>query len=139
MPDRVEVHDVTCAASVPATAPTEIAFNDAPANLRRVTIVIPDGHSGLTGIALGYGHVPIIPRTTGAFISGNDEVIHFDLSNYPIGPPWSAFVCNSDLQSHSWEIRLEYDEIVDGTPTHDVQPLTAADIYSAAANATAAA
>lgn len=111
MPDRVEVHDVTCPASTPSSAPLEVAFNDVPANLMAVTIVIPDGHAGLTGIALAYGHQPVLPRTPGAFISGNDEVVRFDMSNYPTGPPWSAFVCNNDLTSHAWEVRLEYDEI----------------------------
>ena len=111
MPDRVEIHDVTCTQFTPANAPVEVLFNDAPGLLVKVTIVIPGGHAGLTGIALGYGHQQVLPRTPGAFISGDDEEPWYDMSNYPPGPAWSAFVCNLDLIPHTWEVRLEYNEI----------------------------
>lgn len=114
MPDRVNVADVTCPGNTPVGAPVEAFLTQFPPGIpRKVTIVIPDGHAGLTGIALGYGHQPVIPDNRGAFISGNDETIPFDLTNYPAGPKWSAFMVNSDQTPHSWEIRFEFDEIRD--------------------------
>lgn len=111
MAARLETQNVTVAASVDAAAPTEIPLTWPPGIVRRITIVIPDGHSGLTGIALGYGHTPIMPNTVGAFISSNDEVLHYDINDQTPGVQWQAFVCNSDLQQHSWQIRFELDEI----------------------------
>lgn len=111
MPDRVEFFDLTCAASVPANAPTEVVLQCAPGIPRKFTIIIPDGHAGLTGIALGYGHQPVIPRTAQAYISSNDEYVQLDLHGYPAGPTWSAFLCNNDLQPHVWGLMFELDEI----------------------------
>lgn len=135
MPDRVETFDVTCAASVPPANAVEVPFAYAPGIPRRVTIVIPDGHAGLTGIALGYGHQPVLPRTSGRFISSNDEHISFDLTNYPGGPLWSAFVCNNDTQSHVWEVILELDEIPEPTPADITAPLPVSSILAAGTTA----
>lgn len=134
MPDRVEVFDVTCPASTPETEPIEVAFDYPPGIPRKVTIIIPDGHAGLTGIALGYGHNAVIPRTTGKFISSNDEFITFDLSNYPAGPIWSAFVCNNDLLPHAWEVILELDEIAATTNAPAQAALPVADIVTTGAD-----
>ena len=98
----------------------------------RVTIVIPDGHSGLTGIALAFGHQPVIPYNKGAFISGNDEIIPYDLSDaYPAGVSWSCFLCNLDTGPHTWETRWELNLL----PTSQLAAapsLTAEDILQAA-------
>ena len=100
--------------------------------LLRFYIVIPDGHSGLTGIALGYGHRAVIPYTAGAYFSGNDEVFAMDWIDSVPGVAWSAFLCNNDLQSHSWEVRFEYNEIGGATDQYVVAPLSATDIYTVA-------
>ena len=134
MPDRVEVFDVTCPASTPDTDPVEVVFDAAPGILRKATIIIPDGHAGLTGIALGYGHNAVIPRTTGAYISSNDEHIPFDLTNYPAGPVWSAFVCNNDTIDHAWEVIMEFDEIPTGTNTSNQTPIPPAAIVQTGAD-----
>jgi hypothetical protein len=127
MPARVEVIDITCPASQATALEIALPFN--PGVPRKVTIIIPDGHSGLTGISLGYGHMPVIPRSKNAYFSGNDEVIPLDLSNYPDGPAWQAFVVNSDLQIHSWEVRFELDEIGSTGIPILAKPLPVAAIY----------
>lgn len=78
---------------------------------RKVTITIPDGHAGLTGIAIAFGHNAVIPSNAGAYITGNDWTFPFDLHNYPNGVAWSAFVCNLDLQPHSWQVIFEGDNL----------------------------
>lgn len=133
MPDRVNVANVTCPAGTPVGAPVETYFTQFPPGIpRKLTIVIPDGHAGLTGIALGYGHQPILPDNTGAYISGNDESIPFDLTNYSAGPLWSAFTCNLDLIDHSWQIRLEFDEIIQSEAAPLAQPLDLSTLNAAA-------
>lgn len=135
MPDRVEVFDVSCAALVAPANAVEVPFAYAPGVPRRATIIIPDGHAGLTGIALGYGHQPVLPRTAGKFISSNDEFLTFDLTNYPSGPLWSAFVCNNDTQSHAWEVILELDEIPAPSPADVTTPLPVSSILAAGTTA----
>lgn len=132
MPDRVNLANVTCAAGVLFTAPIEVVFATfAPGIPRRVSIVIPDGHAGLTGIALGFGHQPVIPDDAGQFISGNDETLTLELTSYPAGPQWSAFVCNIDTIPHTWQVRFEFDELRTPQPVSIVTPLDTADIVAA--------
>lgn len=132
MYDRDEVVDVTCAESVAPSAYVEVPLNFTVGILVGFQIVIPDGHSGLTGIALGYGHQPTVPWTAGAFFSGNDEVITRYVRDKVPGVPWSAFLCNQDLQAHSWEVRFMYDELDATAILNTVTAISAADIYAAA-------
>lgn len=131
--DRLLVYDVTCNASVAAATPTEVAT--VPLSLyyvSRVTIVIPDGHAGLTGIALAFGHQPVIPYNAGAYISGNDEIIPYDLSDaFPAGVSWSVFVCNLDTGPHTWETRWEL-TLSTSLAVAVAPQLTAGDILQAA-------
>lgn len=134
MPDRIEVQDVSCNAGIPATNPTEVILaNVVACQVVKVTLRIPPGHAGKTGIALGYGHNAVIPRTGGAFISGDDEVIEYDLTNYPPGPQWFAFLMNTDTIPHSWEVRFEVDELRgQAIPTTAGSVIPVEDLYAAA-------
>lgn len=135
MPDNVYAFVVTCPASTPATAPVEIALPGiAPGIARKFTITIPDGHSGLTGIALAFAHSPLIPNNLGAFISGNDWTFPFDLTNYGDAPSWTALLCNNDLQPHSWQIIFEADDLPD-TGGSSTAPVPTSDAIMAAATA----
>lgn len=133
MPDRVEVQDIACPAGTTEAAPLETVL-DGVVNCQvvRVTIRIPAGHSGLTGIALGYAHNPVLPRTAGRFISGDDEVIEYDLRDYIEGPQWQAFTVNHDTISHAWQIRFEVDELTDPAAGIPAEPVGASDIEQAA-------
>jgi hypothetical protein len=131
MPSRLETSDITCPPSTTVIAPLEIALTWPAGIVRRITVVIPDGHSGLTGIALGYGHTPILPSSPGAFLSGNDEVMSFEYLDDIPGVKWQAFVCNLDLQLHTWQVRFELDEIGDTTPAVPAQLVTPQDIMDA--------
>lgn len=131
----LQIYDVSCAKSVTEANAIEVAT--VPAGLYAVTAVsiwIPDGHAGLTGIALGYGHNPVIPMA-GDFLSANDEVFNFTLGDdYPNGVAWSVFVCNLDLQSHSWQTRWTLDIAPVTSTTPASTSLSADAIYAAAAN-----
>lgn len=132
MPERVNIANVTCPASVLPTAPLEVVLvTFLPGIPRRLTIVIPAGHSGLTGLAAGFAHQPVIPDDNGQFFSGDDDVIHLDLTNYPAGPQWSVFLCNSDLQPHAWQVRMEFDEITGAPVDTAVIPIAGDDISAA--------
>lgn len=122
---RVEVYDIVCQAGTPITAPVEVAmFDPGDFDVIGVTIVIPDGHAGTTGIALAIGHQRVLPRNPNSFISGNDEEPQYALKGYPRGAPWTVFVCNTDAIDHSWEIRWEFDD----SPSVQLPTLTATPI-----------
>lgn len=97
---------VSCGPSVPSTAPVERLLGFPPGIVLAFEIVIPAGHSGLTGIALGYGHNGVIPYGGAAFYSGDDDVVGGKYKDNTPGLTWSAFVCNNDLQTHTWEVRF---------------------------------
>jgi hypothetical protein len=98
---------------------------------RRVTILIPPGHALLTGIALGYGHTPLLPDNQPGFFEGDDERLVFDLDNYVNGPVWSAFVYNLDYLAHGWQVRFELDEFRTGQPVTPTTALAVQDIIKA--------
>lgn len=99
---------------------------------RKVTITIPDGHAGLTGIGVAFGHNVVIPANDNAFITGNDWTFPFDLSDYPNGVQWSVFMCNLDLQPHAWQVIFEGDNLPDTPGSGAAPPPTAEDIMTAA-------
>lgn len=99
--------DVTAPAGTPRTAPVEVMTSWLPGELVGVEIVVPDGHNGLTGIVLALAHSPVMPRTAGAFIIGNDDVVSFDTIGYPDSGAWSAFVYNTDIFDHTFHVRYE--------------------------------
>lgn len=131
MPTRFEQASVTCAANVVATAPTQVPLGFAGGIVRVIRIVIPDGHAGLTGIALGYGGNAVVPFGVAAFYSGNDrEVILHYTDNVP-GVSWAAFLCNLDSQPHSWEVDFDLDDIGAQNSTPAIAPVSSSDIIAA--------
>lgn len=99
--------------------------------LRHFEIVIPPGHAGLTGIALGYGHRGVIPYGELAFYSGDDDKIERNYTDIVPGVPWSAFLCNLDLQAHVWEIRFDLDELDTLPASARSAPIAPSDIIAA--------
>ena len=139
MPSRFEAPIVTCPASVLHTAPQTIALPFNGGLVRKIGIVIPAGHSGVTGIALGFGNQPIMPLTVGTFYSGDDDDLKFDYTDNNPGVSWQAFVYNEDLQPHSWQVRFDLDEVADRAPPIVVSPIAPADIVAAGNSALAGA
>lgn len=136
MPDNVYADVVVCPASTLPTAPVEQALSITdPVIPKRVTIIIPAGHSGLTGIGIAFGHNVVLPSNAGAFISGDDDKLEFELGDYPAGVSWSAFTYNGDLQPHAWMVIFEGDNLTDTTVVAPAQPLTTGELAQAQADA----
>lgn len=139
MPQRLEINDVTAFAQTSADTPGVVNLGWPGGIVRRITVVIPDGHAGLTGIALGYGGAPVVPYTQPAYISGNDEIYHLEWLDRVPGVPWQAFVCNNDIQTHTFEVRFELDELGTVRRRANRQTVPSAAIEAAAVQQTAAA
>ena len=133
MTDAIYAFNVTCPANISVANPVEVALPTPPQVLQAVSIVIPDGHAGLTGIAIGYGHTPVHPDNIGGFISGNGETVPFEVEGDPGGVPWSAFLINNDLTSHSWQVRLSMSDVPTAKAITPPTPLAPAAILAAGA------
>lgn len=104
---RIEVFDVAVPAGTPKAAPIEVLTNFPQGEAVGVTIIIPDGHNGLTGIRLAIAHAQAIPATAGAWIVGNDDEIELDTIGYLNNGAWSAFAYNLDAFLHTFHVRFE--------------------------------
>ena len=139
MPDLFQAFNSTCPALTPQTVPvTALSVGASTFQVVKVTIVIPAGHAGLTGIQLWYGGGPAIPYLSGWF-SGDDDVIPIILgADFPVGVPWSVAMMNQDVQAHSWQTRWEMDYVAAGATPSANQAAAVSDIYTAASTLTAA-
>lgn len=67
-------------AGTPAAAPVVLTVVFGVALLMDLLLLIPPGHSGVTGFALRYNQTRVLPFTDGqTWIVGDDERIRFDL------------------------------------------------------------
>ena len=133
MADVFQAFNTTCAAGVTANNPT-VALNVGAGRWQvvKVSIVIPSGHAGLTGLQLWYGGGAAIPYNSGWY-SGDGDVIHLELGNdFPPGVPWSVAMMNADYISHSWQTRWEMNYVPDSSAQPSSQPIAVSDIYAAA-------
>lgn len=99
--------------------------------LRVIRILIPAGHAGLTGIALGYGSNPTVPFGRFAYYSGDDREVIIAYSDRQPGVTWAAFVCNNDLIDHQWEVDMDFDDSDATNATSSIAPLSSANILAA--------
>jgi hypothetical protein len=115
MADRVEWFDVTVTAGTAKASAVESDVSFDQGEVVAIEITIPDGHAGLTGIALLQAHSQIIPNTSGSFIIGNDRTISWDLHNYLNNGNWSVRCYNTDVYDHMFHVAFLVNELGAGT------------------------
>lgn len=103
---RVEAFKVTVAAGTAQAAPTSTNMIFNPGDVVGIEIDIPDGHSGLTGLAIATAHQPILPFSVGAWIIGNDDKIEWALYDLPDTGNFQAITFNTDIFVHSFYVRF---------------------------------
>lgn len=104
MADWIESFTVTVAANVASPGVESVLTTRQDGVVERVEIVIPNGHAGLTGIAMFFSLAQVIPYVGGQFVRGNNRRYSFDLDNLPTGQLWQAFAFNTDIRSHSFRV-----------------------------------
>lgn len=130
--DRVEMRQVTVAANTTQAAAVETDLSFPAGWVQELEIVIPDGHAGLTGIAIAQAHQVTIPAAGLVWIVSNDEVIRWELKDTLGSGQWSAFTYNLDtVNPHSFYIRFLIREAAGSQPATPSTPIAAADIASA--------
>lgn len=134
MSDLQQTYTYTVPAGTAETSPdVQNAIPAGTYRVDRVTIVIPNGHCGLTGIQLWYGGNAMIPYDSG-WISGNNEVYAMSYSEkYPLGAPWQVAMLNNDIWDHHFQVRWEMN-FVTAVANSNFQRIGFGDIYLAANN-----
>lgn len=130
MPSVFQTTVVSCSNGVAPTNPTRQALNFVGGRVRVIRIVIPAGHAGLTGIALGFGGNAVLPLNSGGYYSGDDRHVEFAYDDNNQGVQWQAFMCNGDGIGHVWEVDFDIDPAADNNSTSVIVPLAPSDILS---------
>lgn len=112
MAERFEIFDIAVPAGTASSAPLTTATKYSDGTPLEVEIVFPSGCAGLVGVRLDYGAVTLVPMTAGAWIRGNDEVVKWPLEGYPAGGGWKITAYNTDVYTHTLQVRYALREIV---------------------------
>lgn len=103
---------VTTPADTLEAAPQTTSWTVGVGALRRLEVVIPDGHVGLTGFALRWGGRQIVPYEAGEWITGNDDEVHVDLDIYTgVGVVAVVTFNTDDAFPHSHHLRAFVEDL----------------------------
>ena len=98
--------DLTVPAGTPIAAPVSQAVQLADAHLVKARILVPDGHSGLTGLRITWSGTQIFPYNTGTWFTSNDEILDWDF-DYEITAGGLALAgYNTDVYPHTFYVRF---------------------------------
>jgi hypothetical protein len=122
-PNQVYVFDITCPAGTAIDAPLETDTSFPPGFVTTVDIVIPDGHSGLTGIYLATSRGRAIPINEGSWLSGNNEKLTYNVSDFLDSGFWQAYTYNLDAFDHGWQVRFLVYSTLKAASTSDTTTL----------------
>lgn len=97
---------VTVPALTAIAAPTSVDPALGDVWLYGVELRIPTGHAGLTGIALTFNGVSLVPWAANvSYIVGDDERLDFDV-NLETSSGLQVVTYNTDVLSHSFYLRF---------------------------------
>jgi hypothetical protein len=96
---------VTVPAGTPATSPLIVPWPLVDANLDFIDIIVPDGHNGLTGVAVYWSGTQIVPWGTESWIVANNEKIHTPTNTYITVSGLSVYAYNTGVFPHSFYLR----------------------------------
>jgi hypothetical protein len=125
---------VTVPAGTTADDPQITSWPLADANLDFIDIIIPDGHSGLTGIAVYWSGTQVLPWGTNSWIVANDEKVHTPIDSYITVSGLSVYAYNTGQFPHSFYLRAHVTYTT--TPVVQEAGTIGANIQSAPAGAT---
>jgi len=108
---RYEVRDITIPAGTLSSSPQVTSLTWRQGYPEKVEIRFPPGPSGLVGVQLRHSGRVVIPYRATDFIIADNEVISWDLENYPYSPAWSVRAYNEGVYPHTIQIRMGLNEV----------------------------
>lgn len=130
MAQRIETFDIVTPAGTTAALPLTTAMTFDRGIVERIEVLIPPGPSGLVGFRIVHSGDVIIPRDRSKWIVADNEVIKWELEDYPTGSAWSMRTYNTDVYEHTLYVRI----LVRETPRSNI---TRAQLVSITPSATA--
>lgn len=124
MASRIETFDVTIPGDTAIAAPQTTALDFNMGVVQRLEILVPPGPSGLVGFRIQHSSRTIIPYDTSKWLIADNEVLKWDLENYPVGEAWALQAYNLDTYDHTLYLRFFLVE----TSRAQVPPITVIDI-----------
>jgi hypothetical protein len=79
--------------------------------LDNVDIVIPDGHAGLTGLAILWSGAPFFPFTENSYLIGNNEKVPFPYGGEIAANGFTLAGYNTDIYPHSFYLRWQISDL----------------------------
>lgn len=134
MSNRLYLLSVACPAGTLSSAPQSQRWDMEDAYLYRLTIVVPDGHAGLTGIRFRRSGAIVVPYTFDQFIVANDRVINFDYNGEIHSSGLVIETYNTDVFDHTFYLEATIGD-TNPNPTQQVSATSA--IPTAALSGTA--
>lgn len=92
----------------------------------KVEVRVPPGPNGEMGFALAFAGQNIIPYNPGEFVVTNDEVISWELNNYPTTGAWQISMYNTGTYDHTVQVRFYVDLVTapDNSPGISLLPVS---------------
>lgn len=109
-------------ANTAIAAPVSQAVILEDAQLDTLTIVIPDGHVGLTGIAITRGGVQTFPFIQGTWLTGNNDVVQYPYDGEITANGFVLSGYNTDIYPHSFYLRWEISDLTAASPVQITSP-----------------
>ena len=111
MGTRVFERRISTPASTAQASPQSTAWPIPQGTLLEVTVIIADGHAGLTGVALQYSGEHIFPFEADSWIEGNDESLDYPLDFEVGGAAVDVLTYNTDdTYSHDHILRIVHED-----------------------------
>lgn len=107
MSSRVYTTTHTVPAGTPISAPLVQAVVLDDITLDSVQILIPAGHSNLTGIAVTSNAAPVVPFNPGTYLSGNNESPTFPYGAEVGANQLQVSMFNNDIYPHTFWLRWQ--------------------------------
>lgn len=106
MPARVYEGDLTVPAGTPAGNPVTLVVRMPAGTLRKVTLVVPSGHSGLTGFQLRWGGTPVVPYAGAGWIVADNYTDSWQLDQEQQPGSIALAGYNTDIWPHTFYCRM---------------------------------
>jgi hypothetical protein len=100
--DRLYLLSALTPKNTPIVTPVSTPWPMEDAHLDRITVIIPDGHAGLTGIRVLWAGTQIIPFSTNVYLTGNDRVVPILFDDYITISGLVIQTYNTDIFDHTF-------------------------------------
>ncbi len=109
---------VPAGTAIAAPASQPVVLEDA--HLDTVRVLVPDGHSGLTGLRITWGGTQIMPINPGTWIISNDEIFDWPADEDVTANGLSLAGYNLDIYPHTFYLRFQITDRT-GSPVAGIQ------------------